>query len=138
MHGDAAINGTRGSVIGIGTDIVEVSRIDEMIQRHETTFLERVYTRAEIDYCAGRKAAAQHFAGRWAAKEAALKALGTGWARGIHWTEIEVRNDPGGQPRLELAGAARRYADDQGIREMKISISHCNSFAVASVVAIGE
>ncbi len=126
-----------GNVIAIGTDIIEVQRIDEMIRRHDKTFLQRVYTRREVDYCSERKAAAQHYAGRWAAKEAALKALGTGWARGIKWTDIEVTNDPGGQPHLKLYGAAQDYARRLNIREMKISISHCKTYAVACVVAVG-
>lgn len=127
-----------GDVRGVGTDIIEVSRIEEMIQRHDETFLQRVYTAHEIQYCRQRKAAAQHYAGRWAAKEAALKALGTGWARGIKWTDLEVSNEPGGRPRLTLQGAARDYAEQLGIEEMKISISHCKAFAVALVVAVGQ
>lgn len=126
-----------GTVIGIGTDIIEVQRIEEMIHRHDETFLQRVYTPAEVEYCSDRKAAGQHYAGRWAAKEAALKALGTGWARGIKWTDIEVSNEPGGRPLLTLHGAALDYASQLGIRDMKISISHCKSYAVAYVVAVG-
>ncbi len=126
-----------GNVIGIGTDIIEVERIEEMIERHDDTFLQRVYTPAEIEYCSDRKAAAQHYAGRWAAKEAGLKALGTGWARGLKWTDIEVSNEPGGRPLLTLHGAALDYATRLGIREMKISISHCKTYAVAYVVAVG-
>ena len=92
------------SVIGIGTDIIECLRIAQMIERHGELFLARVYTPREIEYCSSRKAATQHYAGRWAAKEAVLKALGTGWARGISWQDIEVRNDLGGKPSIALAG----------------------------------
>ena len=126
------------SVIGIGTDIIEVARIGQMIEKHDELFLRRVYTQSEIDYCSGRKAAMQHYAGRWAAKEAGLKALGTGWAKGIQWTDLEVTNLPGGKPELLIHGAARRLADEKGIREMQISISHCRAFAVAYVIALGE
>ena len=126
------------NVIGIGTDIVAVSRIGKMIETHDQLFLQRVYTPTEIEYCSGRKAATQHYAGRWAAKEAGLKALGTGWAKGIQWTDLEVVNRMGGQPDFRIHGSARRIADDLGIREMKISISHCRDYAVAYVIAVGE
>ncbi len=124
------------NVVGIGTDIIEVARIAEMIQKHEEMFLTRVYTKDEILYCSARKAANQHYAGRWAAKEAMLKALGTGWAKGIRWTDIEVKHDNAGQPRLELWGAARQIAADLGITDVKISISHCRAFAIAYVIAM--
>src|SRR5215470_13437561 len=98
------------NTIGIGTDIVEVLRIAQMIERHGELFLARVYTQHEIEYCSARKAATQHYAGRWAAKEAILKALGTGWAKGIAWTDIEVRNGFGGQPRVLVCGEAKEAA----------------------------
>ena len=126
------------NVIGIGTDIIEVARIGQMIEKHDELFLRRVYTQTEIDYCAGRKAAMQHYAGRWAAKEAGLKALGTGWSKGIQWTDLEVANLPGGKPELKIHGAAQRIAYEQGIQEMQISISHCRAFAVAYVIALGD
>lgn len=124
------------SVIGIGTDIIECPRIDEMLEKHGELFLERVYTEREQQYCRDRKAAGQHYAGRWAAKEAVLKALGTGWSRGIRWVDIEVVNEMGGRPRIELTGAAREIADQLGIREVLISISHCRSHATAYAVAV--
>ena len=76
------------NVFGIGTDITETSRIARMIEKHGDLFLNRVYTEREQEYCGKRKAAVQHYAGRWAAKEAILKAMGTGWSKGIHWTDI--------------------------------------------------
>ena len=130
--------GIRMHVLGIGTDIIEVARIGQMIEKHDELFLRRVYTSAEIDYCAGRKAAMQHYAGRWAAKEAALKALGTGWAKGIQWTDLEVANLPGGKPELKIHGAALQIAGELGINQMQISLSHCRAFAVAYVIALGE
>ncbi len=126
-----------GQVFGIGTDIIEVERIEAMLSRHDETFLQRVFTAEETRYCSQHKASSQHFAGRWAAKEATLKALGTGWARGIQWTDIEITNLAGGAPRIELHGTALEYATQRGIREMKISISHCKAFAVACVIAVG-
>lgn len=126
------------NVIGIGTDIVECLRIAQMIERHGELFLNRVYTTDEIAYCSARKAATQHYAGRWAAKEAALKALGTGWARGIKWRDIEVRNDAAGKPEIALHGGALEESQRKGIREILISISHCRSHATAFATAIGD
>lgn len=124
------------SVVGIGTDIVEVQRIAQMIEKHGELFLRRVFTENEVGYCSARKAATQHYAGRWAAKEAVLKALGTGWARGIAWVDIEVRNDVAGKPTIVLDGAARDIAEEMGIGEMMISISHCRSHATAYALAM--
>ncbi len=126
------------SVIGIGTDIVECSRIDTMIAKHEDLFLKRVYTPWEIEYCGQRKSSVQHFAGRWAAKEAILKALGTGWAKGIHWTDLEIRNEAGGRPYVQLTGEAQRLCEQKGIVEILISLSHCEAFATAFATAVGE
>jgi holo-[acyl-carrier protein] synthase len=126
------------NVIGIGTDIIECLRIAKMIDRHGEMFISRVYTKHEIRYCQSRKQATQHFAGRWAAKEAILKALGTGWRKGISWRDIEVRNEPGGKPIVGLRGGARDVVAQLGIREMLISISHCRSHATAYAIALGE
>lgn len=125
-------------IIGIGTDIVECLRIAQMIERHGELFISRVYTDFEIGYCSSRKAATQHYAGRWAAKEAVLKALGTGWRRGISWRDIEVRNDGSGKPTVALRGGARDIVEKLGIREMLISISHCRSHATAYALAVGH
>ena len=125
------------NVLGIGTDIVECLRIAQMIDRHGELFISRVYTTQEIQYCQSRKQATQHFAGRWAAKEAVLKALGTGWRRGISWRDIEIRNDPGGKPTVALRGGAREVVEKLGIGQMLISISHCRSHATAYALALG-
>jgi holo-[acyl-carrier protein] synthase len=124
-------------VIGIGTDIVETLRIARMIERHGELFLRRVFTANEVGYCSARKAATQHYAGRWAAKEAVLKALGTGWSRGISWSDIEVRNEPGGRPHIVLRGGALEVSQRLGIETMLISISHCRTYATAYALAIG-
>ena len=115
---------------------MECSRIAEMIEKHNDLFLERVYTALELKYCQGRKSAVQHYAGRWAAKEAILKSMGTGWAKGIQWTDIEILNEMGGKPSVFLHNAAREWCDKLGISEILISISHCNSFATAFATAI--
>lgn len=126
------------TVIGIGTDITEVLRIAQMIERHGDLFINRVYTAHEIDYCQSRKASTQHFAGRWAAKEAVLKALGTGWAKGISWRDIEIHNERSGKPIVKFRGAVREIVEQLGISEMLISISHCRSHATAYALALSD
>jgi holo-[acyl-carrier protein] synthase len=126
------------AILGVGVDIVECLRIAQMIERHGELFITRVYTDSEIEYCTTRKAATQHYAGRWAAKEAVLKALGTGWRRGIGWRDIEIRNDKNGAPTVKLRGGARDVMEKAGIQTLHVSISHSRSFAVAHVVAEGE
>ena len=124
-------------ILGIGTDIIECLRIAQMIERHGELFIRRVYTEHEIAYCSTKKASTQHYAGRWAAKEAVLKALGTGWRRGISWRDVEVRNKAGGAPTIALRGGAKEVLEQSGIRAMHISISHCRSHATAYAVAEG-
>jgi holo-[acyl-carrier protein] synthase len=125
-------------IIGVGTDIIECLRIAQMIDRHGELFIRRVYTDHEIAYCSTKKAATQHYAGRWAAKEAVLKALGTGWVRGISWRDVEVRHKPGGAPTVALRGGAKEVLERSGITRMHISISHCRSHAIAYAIAEGE
>jgi len=122
-------------IVGIGTDITDCARIDKMIQRHGVHFLEHVFTQREISYSSSKKRASEHFAGRWAAKEAVLKALGTGWIGGISWKDVEVVNEIGGRPRIDLHSGAKKIADQLGITEILISISHCSSHAIAYAVA---
>ncbi len=126
------------TIFGIGTDIVECLRIAQMIERHGELFITRVYTTHEIGYCQSRKQATQHFAGRWAAKEAVLKALGTGWRRGISWRDVEIRNLKAGTPTVTLYGGARDYMEQQRIAQVMISISHCRSHATAYAIALSD
>ena len=125
-------------VFGIGTDIVACARIARMLEKHDDLFIDRVFTPVEIEYCSKRKAAVQHFSGRWAAKEAILKAMGTGWAKGISWTDIEVHNEMGGQPKVRLGGGAREVCEAKGIAEILISISHCSEYATAYATALTD
>lgn len=129
--------GNRMNLIGIGTDIIECLRIAQMIERHGELFINRVYTPYEIEFCQSRKAATQHFAGRWAAKEAILKAIGTGWRKGISWRDMEIRSNTQGKPSVVLTGGARDVADALGVQEILISISHCRSHATAMATAVG-
>ncbi|MCA9103949.1 MAG: holo-ACP synthase [Planctomycetales bacterium] len=123
--------------IAIGTDIIECDRVADMIEKHGPLFLERVYTVNERGYCQALKSATQSYAGRWAAKEAVFKVLGTGWSRGVQWTDVEVINEPGGKPLIRLSGKAAEIAIELGIDEVLISISHCRSHAVAYAHAVG-
>ncbi len=124
-------------IVGVGTDIVEIPRIGKMIERHGEHFLQRVYTEEEIRYCQRRKESFQHFAGRWAAKEAVMKTLGTGWTRGVGWLDIEVATKRSGQPLINIRGSAREIAHHLGIGEVLISISHCRTYAMATAIALG-
>jgi len=126
------------SIIGLGTDIVEISRIASMIERHGDSFLSRTYSPAEIDYCACKKNAAQHFAGRWAAKEAVMKSFGTGFIKGIHWTEIEVVSQPSGRPIIHLSAETAQFARDLGVATIHLSLSHGKEYATATAIACSE
>lgn len=124
-------------ILGIGTDITECDRIARMLERHPESFTSRVFTGPEIDYCAGFRDPVERFTGRWAAKEAVLKTLGTGWVESITWHDVEVINEPGGKPTVRLGGGARRVAERLGISEILLSISHCKTHAVAVAIAQG-
>ena len=125
-----------GKLISIGTDIIECVRIAQLIEKHGEVFLQRVFTQKEILYCSSRKAATQHYAGRWAAKEAVLKVLGTGWAKGIQWTDVEVVNEVSGAPMITLAGKAADVARERGINKVMITISHCRAYATAFATGV--
>lgn len=123
-------------VIGLGTDMIEIARIEQSITRFGDAFLHRVYTPAEIAYCREKKkTSAESFAARFAAKEAAAKALGTGISRGVTWREIEVLRSPGQRPTLHLSGRAAAIAAQLGVRHLALSLSHTRELALAVVVA---
>jgi holo-[acyl-carrier protein] synthase len=121
-------------IVGLGVDISEVDRIREAMARHGQRFLERVFTPAEIAYCNRHRDRAERFAGRFAAKEAAMKALGTGWSNGVRWVDIEVTRLPSGQPTLSLHGAARAIGERLGLRRASLSITHSGNTAFAQVI----
>jgi holo-[acyl-carrier protein] synthase len=120
-------------VIGVGVDIVEIRRIATALQG-SASMARRVFTPKEIDYCSQRKVQYQHFAGRFAAKEAALKALGTGWQGGIRWTDVEVIAETTGRPYLALHGKAQELFQQSGASRAHLSITHSKEYAVAVVV----
>ena len=116
-------------IVGIGIDIAEVSRIKELNARHGRRFHGRILTDNEINELAERADSAAYLSGRWAIKEAVFKALGTGWAHGVHFRQIEVQNNDFGKPELVLTGRAREVADQLGVNRYHISISHDIHFA---------
>ena len=126
-------------VIGHGIDLVETARVGELIERHGERFLHRVYTDMEREYARRNpKREIEHLAGRFAVKEAVLKALGTGWRGGITWTDVEVLRLPSGQPSAKIAGEAQRIAEKLGVETWQISISHTTTHAMASAIAMGN
>ena len=123
-------------IIAHGIDLVDFPRIQEMVDRHEARFLNRVFTAAEQAYAGANANGVEKLAGRFAAKEAILKLLGTGWRGKIAWTDIEIINNPAGQPQVTLSGVVKKLADEMGIKHITVSITHTANFAIASAVAI--
>jgi holo-[acyl-carrier protein] synthase len=121
-------------IVGLGIDVTEVDRIGAAIGRHGQHFLGRVFTPAEAAYCQRHRNPAERFAGRFAAKEAAMKALGTGWRRGVRWVDIEVVREPSGKPTLKLSGASRAIADQLGVKNIVVTITHTGNMALAQVI----
>jgi holo-[acyl-carrier protein] synthase len=122
-------------VLGLGSDLIEINRIQQTLDRYGERFLQRVFTAGEIAYCQRKiKHAAESFAARFAAKEAAAKALGTGISRGISWREIEVRREPGERPTLSLNGRAAERAEAMGVRRMHLTLTHGRDAALAVVL----
>jgi len=121
-------------IIGMGVDLAEVGRIRAAIERHGVPFLRRVYTAGEREYCERFKNKYERFAGRFAAKEAAMKALGTGWRRGVRWVDFEVVRELGGRPTIRLDGEARMIAEELGVKRIALSITHTEAQALAQVI----
>ena len=121
-------------IFGIGVDLVETSRVEESLAKFGERFERRVFTEAEREYCRRMPAPAMHYAARFAAKEAFLKALGTGTARGIAWPEAGIVNLPGGQPTLVITGRAREIMEEKGVARAHVTLSHSRGHAVAVVV----
>ena len=121
--------------VGIGVDIIEIERVEQVIEKRGDRFLEKVFTPQEIAYCRTKKSPAASFAARFAAKEAAFKALGTGWAKGVTWKDVEVVRIPPGAPQIRLRGRALRFAERKQIRQWHLSLSHLREIAIAFVVA---
>jgi len=123
-----------GMIVGSGIDIAEVPRIAEVIQRHGQRFLHRVFTEGEIAYCDSKANRIERYAARFAAKEAGMKALGTGWNHGVRWRDVEVCRQPGGRPTLAFHGRAAEFAAKLGTRNVALSLSHTAEQAIAQVI----
>ena len=125
-------------IVAHGIDLVDCPRIEEMIERHGERFVERIFTAKEQAYAEANKDQVEKLAGRFAAKEAILKLMGTGWRGKIAWTDIEVVNNPAGQPEVNLSGEVKKIADKLGIKHISVSITHTANFAIASAVALAQ
>ena len=121
-------------IVGMGIDLEEVERVKGAIERQGERFLRRIFTEREQAYCEQFKDKYERYAGRFAVKEAAMKALGTGWSRGVRWVDIEVVRLRGMRPTLELRGEARKIADKLGVRNIAISMTHTPTQAMAQVI----
>lgn len=119
-------------ISGLGNDIIEIDRVQKLILEHGQKFLDKIFTKAEQEYCSRFKDSASRYAGRFAAKEAIVKALGTGFSQGISWLDVEAVNDERGKPMVRLHGKAGEMFAGVGVI---LSISHCRTFAVATAVA---
>lgn len=122
-------------IFGIGIDVIEVERIEKAVEEFGDRFLERVFTESERIYCGRQKRPAIHFAARWAAKEAVSKAFGTGIGEQMGWQDVEVRRRDSGEPEIELSGKAEEFAKENGISNVKISLTHAKHYAAANAVA---
>lgn len=121
-------------IVATGIDIVEISRMQEVFARRGERFRARVFTEAEIEYCESRASKSESYAARFAAKEAVMKALGTGWAEGIAWRDIEVVRASTGAPQLRLSGRALERFDEIGARKAHLSLTHSRDIAIAQVI----
>ena len=124
-------------IIGLGFDVTDIPRVAEVYERYGDRFLQRVFTPGEITYCTRRRNPVPHLAGRFAAKEAAMKALGTGHSRGVLWRDVEVFRI-GGPPQLRLHGAAARIAEQMGVQRALLTITHSDTLAMAQVILQGN
>ena len=126
------------SVRGVGVDLVQISRMRDVIARWQERFLRRVFTEQEIAYCQSRRDPVPHFAARFAAKEAGLKALGTGLSLGVSWRELEVRRERGGPPALILSGRSREISLARGGRRMLLALTHEGDYALAQALLVDD
>lgn len=125
-------------IAGVGIDLVEVARVRSALENPKTgsRFRSRVFTVREIEYCEGKRAGKyQSYAGRFAAKEAVMKALGRGWSSEVNWLDIEILPAPGGQPRVRLTNRTSALAQKLGVKQLSVSITHTKSYAMAYLIA---
>jgi len=132
-----AAQGVIVPIIGQGIDAIDVDRIARLLERHGERFLERCFTPGERAYADSSRRRVEHYAARFAAKEAILKAIGTGWSRGVDWKDAEVTREPSGRPGVRLHGVAARIATELGVTRWSLSLSHTATHAFASAIAEG-
>ncbi|MGC6426612.1 MAG: holo-ACP synthase [Akkermansiaceae bacterium] len=126
------------NLIGIGIDVVEVSRIRSSLDEFGERFLDRVFTKAERAYCSRQKNPEVHFAARFAAKEAISKAFGTGIGKEIAWLDMEIMRRASGEPEVKLAGSAQEFAEQRGATQVMVSLTHAEHYAAANAVVMGS
>ena len=121
-------------IVGSGIDLAEIGRIERAIERYGARFLDRIYTQGEMRYCVSKANRYERYAARFAAKEAAMKALGTGWNHGVRWRDCEVTRMPGGRPTMTFHGKAGEFAAKLGVKNAALSITHTAEQAIAQVI----
>jgi len=121
-------------IVGIGIDIVEIKRLRATLERQKDRFLRRVFTSAEQEYCDAHRDSVPHYAVRFAAKEALFKAIGTGWAKGVSWLDVEVVRGREGPPAITLSGEAKKISDLMAVQSVHVSLSHSVESAAATVI----
>ncbi|MCS7025273.1 MAG: holo-ACP synthase [Bryobacteraceae bacterium] len=124
-------------IVGLGIDLTEVKRVRQAIEKYGDRFLNRIYTPQEIAYVSRKANPWERYAARFAAKEAGMKAIGSGWKQGVTWRDFEVVNLPGGKPTLRLSGVASQLAARLGVRQVSVSLTHTSSFGMAFVILEG-
>jgi holo-[acyl-carrier protein] synthase len=124
-------------ILGTGVDLAEVARIRDAVERYGQRFITRIYTAGEIAYVERKANRYERYAGRFAAKEAGMKAIGTGWKRGVRWQDFEVANLPSGRPTLRLHGEAAKIAERLGVKSVQLSITHTAELGMAHVILEG-
>ena len=123
-------------IIGTGVDIVEISRIKNAAKKWKKSFLEKIFTEKELEYSNEKTSSYQHLAARFAAKEAVVKALGSGLTSRMEWKDIEVWNEASGKPNVRLGGEVKRISKDMGVKDIIISMSHTRTYAIANVILV--
>jgi len=123
-------------ILGIGIDIIEVKRVEKLLEKWGESFVRRVFLPEEIEYCRSKKHPAQHYAARIAVKEAVLKAFGEGWSEKIGWKDIIVRRSLKGQPQVELTGPGKKLKAEKGVERVLVSLSHADNYSVAQAIII--
>jgi len=125
-------------LVGIGIDVVEVSRIKSSLDEFGEKFITRIFTKVEREYCEKQKLPELHFAARFAAKEAIAKSFGTGIGKEIGWLEMEITRRPSGEPEVQLTGGAAEYANARGVTQVMVSLTHAKHYAAANAVITGD